>query len=79
LVLLVVLFIEQVLARKEKQALRKKLNMVIGGFFSEVGLNLLNRFNVFVENSNDLAEQLKVTNKSNGSQGEPDHIRSASF
>ncbi len=60
-VLLVVLFVERVLARKEKQTLRKKLNMVIGSFFSEVGLNLLDRFNVFVENSDDLAEQLKVT------------------
>ncbi len=60
-VLLVVLFIERVLARKEKQALRKKMNMVIGSFFSEVGLNLLNRFNEFVENSDDLAERLKVT------------------
>ncbi len=59
-VLLVVLFIERVLTRKEKQALRKKLNMVIGSFFSEVGLNLLDRFNVFVENSDDLAQQLKV-------------------
>jgi len=62
-VLLVVLLIERLLARKEKQAIRNKLNMVIGSFFSEVGLNLLNRFNEFVENSDDLAQQLKVTDK----------------
>ncbi len=60
-VFLVVLLIERILARKEKQALMKKLNMVIGSFFSEVGLKLLNKFNIFVENSEHLAEKLKVT------------------
>jgi hypothetical protein len=62
-VLLVVLLIERVLARKEKQALIKKLNMVIGSFFSEVGLKLLKKFNTFVENSESLADQLKVTDE----------------
>jgi len=62
-VLLVVLLIERILARKEKQSLMKKLNMVIGSFFSEVGLKLLKKFNVFVENSDYLADELKVTDK----------------
>lgn len=62
-VLLVVLLIERVLARKEKQALIKKLNMVIGSFFSEVGLKLLKKFNTFVENSESLADKLKVTDE----------------
>ncbi|MCL7413917.1 MAG: hypothetical protein M8353_09930 [ANME-2 cluster archaeon] len=40
-VLLVTLIIHQLLERKEKQVRLKKLNMVIGAFFSEVGTNLL--------------------------------------
>jgi hypothetical protein len=41
-VFLVVIVIERILARREKQAVLKKLNMVIGAFFSEVGNYLLN-------------------------------------
>ncbi len=39
-VLLVILFIERLLAQREKRALLKKLNMAIGTFFSEVGLEI---------------------------------------
>jgi len=38
----VTVIISQLLAKREKQALLKKLNMVIGSFFSQVGLGLLN-------------------------------------
>ena len=41
-VFLVVIVIERILARREKQAVLEKLNMVIGAFFSEVGNDLLN-------------------------------------
>ena len=41
-VFLVVIVIERILARREKQAVLEKLNMVIGAFFSEVGNSLLN-------------------------------------
>ena len=41
-VLLVTLLIHRVLERREKKARLKKLNMIIGAFFSEVGTNLLN-------------------------------------
>ena len=37
-VLLVVLIIERVLVRREKQAKLQKLNMVVGAFFTEVGV-----------------------------------------
>ena len=47
-VLLVIVFIERLLARREKRALLEKLNMVIGAFFSEVGLGLLRRFSACV-------------------------------
>ena len=40
-VLLVVIIIERVLARREMQAKLEKLNMVMGAFFSEVGNHLL--------------------------------------
>ena len=40
-VLLVILLIERLLSRREKRSIMNKLNMVIGTFFSEVGLQLL--------------------------------------
>ena len=36
-VLMVTLFVEKLLEEREKSALLKKLNMVIGAFFSEIG------------------------------------------
>ena len=59
-VLVVTLFIERVLAQREKRALINKLNMVIGTFFSEVGLQLMQRFSVFVSNSGELSGQLQI-------------------
>jgi hypothetical protein len=59
-VLLVILFIERLLARREKRAIMEKLNMVIGAFFSEVGLELLKKFSNFVMNSQDLEKQLEI-------------------
>lgn len=60
-VLLVVLFVERILSRREKQAKMKKLNMVIGTFFSEVGMDLLKKFSVFVNNAEDLEKDLKLS------------------
>ena len=40
-VLIVAVIIERLLARREKQTLRQKLNMVVGAFFSELGTPLL--------------------------------------
>jgi len=59
-VLLVILFIERLLSRKEKMALMKKLNMVIGTFFSEVGMELLRRFSFFVRNAESLEKVLEI-------------------
>ncbi|MGD2251857.1 MAG: hypothetical protein PVF70_02965 [Anaerolineales bacterium] len=39
--LLVTLIIDRLLRQREKLALRKKMNMVVGAFFSEVGIRLL--------------------------------------
>jgi hypothetical protein len=43
-VLLVTIIVHRLLSGREKRIMRKKLNMVIGAFFSEVGLGLLRRF-----------------------------------
>lgn len=62
-VLVVTLFIERVLAQREKRALINKLNMVIGTFFSEVGLQLMQKFSSFVSNSEELRGQLDIEPK----------------
>ncbi len=53
-VLVVIVFIERLLARREKEAMLEKLNMVIGAFFSEVGLELLRRLSACVGHAEDL-------------------------
>lgn len=47
-VLVVSLILDQLLSRREKRALLKKLNMVIGAFFSEAGTQLLARLAGFL-------------------------------
>jgi hypothetical protein len=59
-VLLVILFIERLLTRREKKSLMNKLNMVIGTFFSEVGLELLRKFSFFVRNAQSLEKELEI-------------------
>lgn len=59
-VLLVILLLERLLNRREKKALLGKLNIVIGTFFSEVGLGLLKRINVFVENWQELEKNCEI-------------------
>jgi len=60
-VLLVILLIERLLSRREKRSIVNKLNMVIGTFFSEVGLELLRKFSNFVINSQNLERQLEIS------------------
>ena len=62
-VLLVTLIIHQILSEREKRAMLKKLNMVIGAFFSEVGTELIGFFSKFDKNSENFAENLKVDNE----------------
>jgi hypothetical protein len=59
-VLLVILIIERLLSQREKRVLLKKLNMVIGTFFSEVGLELMDKFHIFVSNASDLQKRLEI-------------------
>jgi hypothetical protein len=54
-VLFVTLIINQLLSNRDKKAKLKKLNMVIGTFFSEVGGQLLALFQLFEKNGKGLS------------------------
>ena len=60
-VLLVTLIIHQILSDREKRAIFKKLNMVIGAFFSEAGTPLLKYFHVFDANAEKTSSHLIVS------------------
>ena len=68
-VLLVTLIIHHILSEREKQAMLKKLNMVIGAFFSEVGTVLLKMFSDFDTNHEKLSKQLIL-----GDDCSPEHF-----
>jgi hypothetical protein len=61
-VLLVTLIVHQLLDKREKKAMLKKLNMVIGVFFSEVGTDLLKSFSIFDPHVEKIRKELIVTN-----------------
>lgn len=58
---IVMLVLHRLLVYREKQSIRKKLNMVIGTFFSEIGTELLKIFSRFDPKASDIAQQLVVT------------------
>ena len=59
-VIIVTLMIEQVVKERERQVVMRKLNMVIGVFFSEVGNRLLKELSVYVVSSDDLKRHLLI-------------------
>jgi len=59
-VLLGTLIIHQILGEREKRSMLRKLNMVIGAFFSEVGTPLLAYFMAFDKNAEVIAKRLVV-------------------
>ena len=61
-VLLVTLIIHQVLNSRDKRSMLKKLNMVIGAFFSEVGISLLRNLQGFDCECESLSKHLLVDN-----------------
>ena len=62
-VLLVTLIIDRVLSVREKRAMLEKLNMVIGAFFSEAGLELIDYFINFDYNAAKIKRDLsKISN-----------------
>jgi hypothetical protein len=60
-VLFVTLMIERVMKEHEKEALRQKMNMVIGVFFSEVGTPFLKNGYCFLVDKTALAERVKIS------------------
>ncbi|MDD5189638.1 MAG: hypothetical protein PHE50_01195 [Dehalococcoidales bacterium] len=59
-VFLVVIVVNRLLARREKQAMLHKLNMVIGAFFSEVGNESLRRLLPALENTSEIKNHLHL-------------------
>ena len=57
-VLLVTLIIHRLLTEREKRNMLKKLNMVIGSFYSEVGNHLLSSLTQFNPEANKISKQL---------------------
>jgi hypothetical protein len=65
-VLLVTLIIHNILIYRERRTMLKKLNMVIGAFFSEVGTQLLKDFSAIDPDANRIGEQLRIQDKWTG-------------
>jgi hypothetical protein len=59
-VLMVTMVLHKLLQNREKKAMLKKLNMVIGVFFSEVGIKLLKLLSGFDANAATLKEKLII-------------------
>ena len=59
-VIFVTLMIERIMRERERQTIMRKLNMVIGVFFSEVGNRLLKELSFYVVMCDDLRGRLHV-------------------
>jgi hydrogenase-4 membrane subunit HyfE len=62
-VLLVTLFLNQLLTMREKRALLKKMNMLIGTFYIEVGTELMKQLFVFGSDLSPVREKMLVAGK----------------
>jgi hypothetical protein len=60
-VLFVTMMIERVLKEREREAMLKKMNMVIGVFFSEVGTRLLHDLLGFLADGKEISQRLRPT------------------
>jgi hypothetical protein len=61
-VLIVMLVLHRLLEFRDRQSVLKRLNMVIGTFFSEVGTELLRQCFKFDPDSADITDKLVITN-----------------
>jgi len=64
-VLLVTLIIDRLLKRREKQNLLNKMNMVIGVFFNDIGMELLQISGGFIENIDEINNGLQISQRWN--------------
>ncbi|MDD5129870.1 MAG: hypothetical protein PHS66_02305 [Candidatus Omnitrophica bacterium] len=78
-VFLVTLVVHNLLARREKQVLFKKMNMVIGAFFSEVGRELIKFCIAFDADSCDFSKKLILQPQWNNKQLKSLHKEIAGF
>jgi len=62
-VILITLFLNQLIARREKTTRLAKLNMVIGSFFSEIGTPLLKLLPNFDPNRGELSRELDLASQ----------------
>ena len=60
-VLLVVLILERLLAEREKKGLLAKMNMLIGMFFSDLGIELLGKLTAAIQGKDELRPRLAVS------------------
>jgi hypothetical protein len=60
-IIVVTLLFERVLRERERQSVMRKLNMVIGVFFSEFGNRLLKELSAHVVGSEELKNRLRMT------------------
>lgn len=60
-VIFVTLMIEQIMRERERQTIMRKLNMVIGVFFSEVGNRLLKELSAYVVMGDEMRTRLQVS------------------
>jgi hypothetical protein len=60
-VIFITLIVEQIVEKQERQAVMRKLNMVIGVFFSEVGNRLLKELSAYVDACEELKHHLLVS------------------
>ncbi len=62
-VLMVTLIIHAALSEREKRSMLKKMNMVIGAFFAQVGTRLLKYFSAFDTDADSISKHLIVNNE----------------
>lgn len=62
-VLFVSMVLEQVLYKKEKQAVISKMNMIVGLFFSEIGIELMKKILCYDKNLSDSVSSLLYTDE----------------
>ncbi len=62
-VLILTLILDQVLRMRERRAMLKKMDMVIGAFFNEVGTNLLKLFSDFDLHYETIRENLIISDR----------------
>ncbi len=62
-VLLVTFFLDRLMKKREKQAFLNKLNMIIGVFFNDLGLDFIRQCNTIVPDIGKINSQLQVSAK----------------